>query len=187
MNPTAGHYKKAELELRTWESNGGLPATDTRIDMHVIGQLSEYTYSQLDRMAFRTYAPLLEELHLATLMPPVRVNGLGPWTLWHCECCVDVCGLICFCGRECSCDGKMLGSFREFMTADLHVTALNRQVVDIHSRVAMLTGMSAGDVADMPYGDFRLVNMAIERSLTDPFWPLAEHRAPSITGVMPNE
>ena len=178
--PLAKHFKAAELQLYQWQNNGGDPVVPTRIDMHVLSQLSEYTFMKLDRMSMFEYQPLLTWLQTQTMMPIARVEGVGPWSIIPCHCCMD-CGILCTCGRECECEGgEPLFKFREFMTRDFHATALGSSLIDTYKRAELLAGMP---VEDMPYGEFRLLDLAIGRSISSPFWPREQDESLSITGT----
>ena len=188
--PMAKHYRAAELELHAWANNGGDPVTPSLIDMHVLSQLTDFNYLQLDRMDMFEYQPLLEELLLVTMMPSGKVIGNGPWTINVCSCCVSGCGLLCFCEKECTCgpdktpNQQELFRFRPMKSRDLHVVAVGRQMQDTYKRAELLTGKP---VDDMPYGEFRLLDMAINRSISNPFWPRGQGAFPSTPGVTSND
>ena len=173
--PLVRHYQQAERETKAWYP--GEPVPQSRVEMHVLSQVSSHTYAQLDQMTMREYEPLLTELVLNTTPVPMKVLGAAPWTLVRCDCCTT-CRILCTCGAACSCGALDEGegyanperiTFRSFLTEDLHKVAGNG-LVNWYDLVALLTKRPIGE---MEYRVFNVVAQAIQRSYSSPFPPWA--------------
>lgn len=168
--PTVRHYRLAERDLAAL----GVQATTSALDQHVVCQLSDLTYAQVDAMAdIWDYQPYATALAEAIRPVRVRAEGIGPWTLTSCGCCMaPECIPICTCGAACDpgpdadC-GDWTVTFRPVTPRDYHVAA-PYHVMDTYRLAELVTGES---VDDLEWRRYRTLNAAITRAQYDPFWP----------------
>ena len=161
--PTVANYRKARDELRA----SGETVCQATLDQHVIGQLTGEPYLRLSPMPIRKYKPLLDELAVLTMPPPVRATGTGPWDVVRCGCC-RTCLTICTCrDLDCGCGAEPLCTVRVMYAQDLKVVAPHGSM-DAYAMAELLTGE---DIAAWPYGDYRTVDAVIGRSIDSPFYP----------------
>ncbi len=172
--PTVAHYRKAHAELPAW----GEAVCQATLDRHVIGQLTGEAYRKLARLPLREYRTMLDELAALTMPPPVRVRGTGPWEVFRCGCC-RTCGIICTCRDPgCECGAETLCTVRVTYAQDLETVAPHGPV-DSFRLVEVVTGL---DISGWPYGEYRVVDSVIGRSIDSPFYPWTPAASPSPTG-----
>ena len=172
--PVVSHYRQAHAELPAW----GETVNQATLDRHVIGQLTGEAYRKLASLPFREYRPLLDELAVLTMPPPVRVSGAGPWEVVRCGCC-KTCGVICTCrDPDCGCEAEPLCTVRVMYAQDLQVAAPHGPL-DSFALAELLTGQ---DIAGWTYGDYRVVDAVIGRTYDSPFYPWNPAASPSPAG-----
>ena len=176
--PRVRHYRRAEEELAGWD----VRISTSALDQHVACQLSDLSYVRADEMTDYEYAPYMDAIIEATVPERMRVDGTGPWTLTQCACCRRPdCILLCTCRpapcaatqddpSRCSTSPSGEGQqvvFREMTVRDYHRVA-PYHLLDQYALVELLTG---GDVDEWPWGLYRTVLTAIQRSRRNPTWP----------------
>lgn len=167
--PLVKHFMYAEQELRSWQME---PIT-SRLDQHVLSQLTDWTYLQLQNAEYYEFANELGQMGLLSVPVNMRVEGTKPWKLYVCDCCnkqddkTKRCGQLCTCGFECTCGSTEFYNLRPLRGADMHVVAptswMNRW-----RAVQVLCGLP--DISEMPYAVFNTLELAVNRSLNSPFW-----------------